>query len=408
VEEFDMFAVSARRLVIVLAIVFGLAGPAATVAQEATPGPTSVDVIPGHDEATPATGLPPSVEVVASQLTNPRGFTWDADGALTVALTGIGGTTPGTIGGAPDGQFGGPTAAVVRIEDGCPVPVAEGLPSSAVPPIGWIWGVADVAFLDGQLYALVAGGGSDYGNFDTPNGVYRVEDDGAVSLVADLSAWFRANPPAFSSPDYNADGSLFGMEAATDRLWITEAVGGRVLTVTPDGTITLVADLSEQHPVLTGLALDPDGGVYVGNLTAIPYPAGAAKVVHVAEDGTVTDAWTGLTRITGIAVGPDGTLYAAQLAAGDTEGDDPHTGRNVRQTGPGSLEDVATELYFPVGLGGDGDGALYVALPGIVTGAGEGQGALLRLDVSTAPVSLAGTDALAPVCSLWPGATPTA
>jgi hypothetical protein len=304
--------------------------------------------------------------------------------------------------------FGGKTAAVVRIENGCPVPVAEGLPSGAVPQIGWNWGVADIAFLNGDLYALVAGGGSDFGNFDTPSGVYRVAGDGSVSLIADLSAWFRAHPPTLIAPDYNADGSLFGMEAGSDRLWITEAVGGRVLTVTPDGTITLVADLSPEHPVLTGLALAPDGGAYVGNLTAIPYPAGAAKVIHVAPDGTVTDAWTGLTRITGIAVASDGTLYAAQLAAGDTEGDPAHTGLIVRQSGPDSMEVVATEVNFPVGIGFDTDEALYVALPGIVVGAGEGQGALLRVDVSGAPVSLAATDALAQVCPLWPGATPTA
>ena len=173
-----------------------------------------------------AAGAPPGVEVVASGLTNPRGFTWGDDGALYLALTGTGGPTMGEIGGAPSGLSGGPTASVVRVAEGCADPVADGLPSSLWEGVGWIWGVADVAVLDGELYALVSGGGTNYGNPDTSSGVYRLADDGSTALVADLSAWFRANPVEFIAPDYNEDGSLFSMQAGEDRLWIVEAGGG--------------------------------------------------------------------------------------------------------------------------------------------------------------------------------------
>ncbi len=45
-------------------------------------------------EATPMAGaLPDGVEVVASGLTNPRGFTWGADGELFLALAGTGDRT---------------------------------------------------------------------------------------------------------------------------------------------------------------------------------------------------------------------------------------------------------------------------------------------------------------------------
>ena len=58
----------------------------------------------------------------------------------------------------------------------------------------------------------------------------------------------------------------------------------------------------------------PDGGAYVGYLMTHPYTDGLAKVVHVTADGTVTDAWTGLTTVTAWPLGPDGTLYAVEMS----------------------------------------------------------------------------------------------
>src|SRR5687767_13959972 len=160
-------------------------------------------------DASPA-ALPAGVEVVAAGLTNPRGFTWDADGTLYVALAGNGGvaTEPEAAAASPSAD-GTPSlaleesvlvaddsGAVVRVEDGCPVVVAAGLPSYLFVPLNWPGGVIDVAFLDGTLYALVDGGGEAGLHPEEPNGVYRVEADGAAPLVADLSAWFRANPVA--------------------------------------------------------------------------------------------------------------------------------------------------------------------------------------------------------------------
>ncbi|MDP9356216.1 MAG: hypothetical protein M3R02_13220, partial [Chloroflexota bacterium] len=103
-------------------------------------------------------------------------------------------------------------------------------------------------------------------------------------------------------------------------------------------------------------------------LTPLPFPDGGAKVLHVAEDGTVTEAWTGLTAVTGVTVGADGTLYATELSTGNP-GEPPFlvpgSGRVVRQTGPDSLEVVAGGLMFPVAVEMGPDGGLYVALPAI-------------------------------------------
>ncbi|MBA2596012.1 MAG: ScyD/ScyE family protein, partial [Chloroflexia bacterium] len=321
----------------------------------------------GQDATPAADALPDGVTVVASGLTNPRGFTWGADGTLYLALAGTGGPNQVI---AEDGTaypyFGGMTSSIARIEDGCAVPVAEGLASFLWTDPGWIWGAMDVAILDGQLYALLGGGGADVGMPDNPNGVYRVSADGSTEIIADLSAWFRENPPIDTPWDYGADGSLFDLEAGTGRLWVSEAVGGRLLAITPDGQIALVADLSVEHMVPTGVAVAPDGGAYVNHETVVPFPDGAAKVIHVAADGTVTDYWTGLTAGTDLAMGPDSALYAAEMATGNLEEPpylQPGTGRVVRQTGPDSLEPVVTDIDYPVQVDFGPDGALYLAYP---------------------------------------------
>jgi hypothetical protein len=309
----------------------------------------------------------------------------------------------GEISGSPSGLTGGPTASVVTVADGCATVLSGGLPSSVWEGVGWVWGTADVAFLEGQLYQLASGGGSDYGNFDTPAGIYRVEDDGSATLVADYSAWSRENMPEFVPPDFNADGTLNDMFASDGKLWVVDAVSGRIITVTPEGEIALFKDYSVDHHVPTSIVPDREGGLYVGNLTAIPYPVGGTKVVQIAADGTVEDFWTGLTAVTSLAMGPDGTLYASELVSEAMDEDPflaPNTGRVVRQTGPDSFEEVVTDLPYPISIGFDGDGALYISVPAFGTGTGEGQGALLRVDPSVAmPVSLAGVDLTAPTCA---------
>jgi sugar lactone lactonase YvrE len=302
---------------------------------------------------------------------------------------------------------------VVTIADGCAVSFVEGIPSGNWRDAGWIWGAHDVAFLEDELYILSAGGGIDFGNPDQPTGILRVEADGSTVEVADISTWSIQNPPEFIPPDYNPSGSLYDMEAGTDRLWITEAVGGRIITVTPDGTVTLVADVSEGHPIPTGMALAPDGGVYVGFLTAIPYTDGTSKVIHVAPDGTVTDYWTGLTAITDLVVGPDGALYAAEMATGNTEEPPfltPNSGRIVRMTRPDTLEEVVTGIDAPAYLGFGSDGALYLTTPAFAPDAGGGHGELLRIDLTSGPpISLADMVAPGLTCATaTPGASPAA
>ncbi|MDQ3694391.1 MAG: ScyD/ScyE family protein [Chloroflexota bacterium] len=304
------------------------------------------------------------VTVVAAGLTNPRGFAFAPDGALIVAL-----------GGRP-----GPHAEVVRIEDGCPVVVAGGLPAYPIA-FGAPTGVADVAYLDGRLYALLSGGDIDRGG--APNGLYRLDGAGGVELVANISAFIRDNPVAEKPRDYDTDGQPYALLAMGNAFWVTEGNSNQVLRVGLDGTVGRVADLSQGHPIPTGIAPAPDGGAYVAFFTAAPYTEGSAKVVRVAPDGTVTDVWTSLSLVTALAVGQDDTLYALEMATGygdDPDAITPGTGRVVRMTSPDAADPVVTGLALPVAMDVGPDGALYVAGPAF--GADEGQGTILRIDRS--------------------------
>jgi hypothetical protein len=136
-------------------------------------------------------------------------------------------------------------------------------------------------------------------------------------------------------------------------------------------------------------------------LTAVPFPDGAAKVIHVTPDGTVTDAWTGLTTVTGLAVGADGSLYAAELSTGNLSEPpflNPGSGRIVRQTGPDTLEEVTTGLMFPIALSFGPDGGVYYATPAV--GAHMGGGMIVRLDTGmSTPIA---TDGTSPACDPIP------
>ena len=360
--------------------------------------------------ATPVTA--DSVTVVASGLTNPRGFTWDSDGTLYVALAGTGGpnlpTEDAPVIEAFNGFFGGPSASVVRIKDGCPVTVADGLPSY-IDGTGGVVGVSDVAILDGQLYATVEGGGAVNANPDRPAGLYRINEDGTFEVVADLSAWMRANRVAEPPPtDDDPDGEVWQMLPTVDgsAFWVVESNQGQLLQITLDGEITRIADLSAGHPVPTGMAPATNGGVYVGTLTGFPYADEAAKAVHIAPDGTVTDYWTGLTAVVDLAVNADGDLYALEMVTGSIDKDPfilPDTGRVVRYAGPDALDVVADELNFPVRMDFGPDGALRVASPAFGGAPGTGTIAWLNLEGAGTDGALA-TPMAAPRCFVAPSA----
>jgi amicyanin len=251
---------------------------------------------------------------------------------------------------------------------------------------GHIQGPSGLAFLGDTLYIL-QDSQDDRGDLlpKWPNGVYAVTAEGGVRLVADISTWMIANPTKEIPYDRGKLGETFGMIAGDGFLWVVESNEGQVLKVTPDGGITRLVDLSEGHPVPTGIAPAPDGGVYVGNLTAAPYPNGAAKVLHVHPDGSVETVWSGLTAVTALAVDAAGVLHALEMASGNVTQRPfvrPNSGRVVKQIAPNQFQEVVSKLDFPISMAFGPDGALYVS--DYALGLGGPSGAILRVAAGSA------------------------
>ena len=113
-----------------------------------------------------------------------------------------------------------------------------------------------MAFLGSDLYVLQSAG-PVHGWPNYPSGVYKVNADGTVRLVANLDAFNSRNPVALIAPDDEIS-NPFGMVSDGSTLWIAEANRGQVNRVTADGGITRVTDLSTGHPVPTGICLESE------------------------------------------------------------------------------------------------------------------------------------------------------
>ena len=305
---------------------------------------------------------PPPGEVIASGLDNPRGFAWGPDGLLYVALAGSGDET---------GQ-------VVKIEDGEATVVVDGMHSD-VAENGSVEGVAAVDFLDDQMYFLLQGGGAAHkAPEDQPAGVYTADEDGNPELVADIGAWVAENLTKI----HGEEGDAYNMIAGSEGLYVVMANPDAILEVKPEGDIRLVVDLAKdrQHEVVTGLAVDRFGSLFVGTLSPYPFSDGTAKVFKITKRGDISEFWTGLTAVTSMAIGPTGRLYALEMTTGNTneKPNNPNSGMVVRRSGSDGMVVSQDGLNFPIAMRFDPDGALYVAGPAV---GGTGEGWITKLEV---------------------------
>jgi hypothetical protein len=355
------------------------------------------------------TGIDPTPFVLASNLEGPRGLRFGPDGYLYVAEAGTGGKTS-TIGecaqvpGAPGGpgpDTGGPSARISKISpSGKVTTVASGFPSVEIGPggVNGFIGVADVVFLDGELYAVVGGGGCSHGNPKSPSGIAQVDiRTGSWRLIADIGAWLKTHPSKYeSTDDFEPDGTLYSAIALDGRLLTVEPNHGQVISVTKDGDIRQVIDISasEGHIVPTSIAAR-DGSVFVGNLNLFPIDPQWARILTISRPDSddfdrvppglqpargprIVSSKAGFTTVVAVDFGPDGLLYVLELSDGPG-GPTPGLGKVVRVNRSGDIENIVTGLSVPSGMTFGPDGKLYVSNWGA---APAPAGQVLRFDIS--------------------------
>lgn len=349
----------------------------------------------------------PTAFIYAKGLEAPRGLRFGPDGYLYVAEAGTGGTnstSPKTCTQVPGpvGPYtGGSNGRISKISrDGKRTTVASGFPSTQDAG-GDLIGVADVAFLNGTLYAVVAGGGCSHGNPTSPSGIAVVNrSTGKWKLIADIGAFLKTHPAKYeSADDFEPDGTLYSLIAHDGRLLTVEPNHGQVISVTTNGEIRQVIDISasQGHIVPTSIAVRDDK-FYVGNLNLFPIDPQWARILTISRGddddynlapgfqtrgARVESSKAGFTTVVAVDFGPDGLLYALELSDG-AGFPTPGLGKVVRVKRSGEIEEVITGLAVPAGMTFGPDGRLYISNFGAVpagTPLGLESGQILRYEV---------------------------
>ncbi|MBA3330230.1 MAG: ScyD/ScyE family protein [Actinobacteria bacterium] len=320
--------------------------------------------------------------VVMSGLDNPRGLAFGPEGALYVAEAGRGGDGPCIfLRGAS--MCYGPTGAVSRLSLGDQARVVTGLPSYAAGG-ATATGPADISFRGrGGLFVSLSLGLEDATRraelgpgAGLMGHVVRVRDDGEVSSIGDLAAY-----EASDNPDGNlVDSSPYGLLAGSGGRIVTDAGGNSLIGINRGGSQRTIAVFPSRpgrstDAVPTSVVQGPDGALYVGELTGVPFADGAARVYRVVPGQEPEVFLTGFKAIIDIAFGPDGSLYVLQYATGPTGLAPP--GALVRVDPDGTRTTIASEgLIAPTSVV-VGPESLYVSNRGSSAGSGE----VVRIDI---------------------------
>jgi hypothetical protein len=348
---------------------------------------------------------PTEFTVVASGLNAPRGLRFGPDGDLYIAEAGVGGSVS-TAGQCPQVSFppgpykGGATGEIVRVNSkGKVTAVASGFPS-AQDAVGDLLGVADVAFLDGQLYALINGGGCSHGNPNSPNGIAKVDVNSHTwSLVADLSEFAMTHPGKYiNSVGAEPDGDWFKLIPYDGKLITVNPNSGVLAAVYPDGRAEELIDVSKSQGKVTPTSIvEHEGDLYVGTLRTFPIlpqweevmrleksdeaRGGALPGFRPRSEYFVAQAKAGFTTVVAVDIGPDGVLYALELS--DLAGNPaPGNGKVVRVQQSGEIQDVITGLNVPTGMTWGPDGDLYISDYSAFPAPHFGAGRILKFNVA--------------------------
>ena len=384
-----MYKVNAIRIIMILLICLIYLSCKKEVSNSTTPATAGTETNKKHDHEMPATS-----KVFASGLENPRGLKFGPNGNLYVAEGGNGGgnsftdkllceQVPFPVGPYHGGLTGG--RVTIIDPDGKKTILVSNLPSSHANEIigGDVEGIADVAFIDNQLYALLAGAGCSHGVINSSNGVVKINSNGTWSLIANLSDWFHANPVKNPEPDdFEPDGTPYSMINVRGDLYVIEPNHGDFVKIKTSGEINRVVDISATQGHIVPTALAYHGNFFVGNLNRFPIIDGSSNIYKITPSGQIKIWATGLTTVLGLAFDDD-DLYVLENTTGNNIPPlpTPGTGTIVKISEDGKKEIILTGLNLPTGITFGPDGKLYVSNWGFSPFSTSGGGEIIQVDL---------------------------
>ena len=243
-------------------------------------------------------------------------------------------------------------------------------------------GVASIG--SGELLVTTGGSTDPSQIFPTSRKLFRASA-GAVREVADLWAYEQAANPdqVWNTGPVPVESNPFDVTVLNGgRALVADAAANDILMVEANGTVDWVAVLTPisaggPQPVPTSIAIGPDGGYYVGELTGFPATPGLSRVWriepgsrHVLCPSTACSlVASGFTSIMDLAFGLDGTLYVVEFDEASwlgVEGNGfvktPAGGTvNACNVITGSCSVTASGLSLPTAITVSRDGAVWVA-----------------------------------------------
>jgi hypothetical protein len=355
--------------------------------------------------------------VVARDLNNPRKLFLAPGRALYVAEAGAGGRDKCRGSGATEACIG-LTGSITEVAGGTQRRVVVGLASVATLDEQRAAGPADVLLRDGRYDVLLqdtemdARGDNGLGRDGKTLGALISTPPGlaAPHVIARLAAFEAAHNPdhgagpgrAYGNPPIDSDPYAFtayrrgfaAVDAAgNDLLWISPRGAVSVLAVFPTQTVRLTAAERKRfgiapsvrslvvQSVPSSVIVGPDGALYVGELTGVPFRRGAARVWRVVPGRKPTLFASGFTNISDLAFLGRSLLVLEISSAGLSS---PSSAGALIRVAPGGRRTVLAGkgLVAPTGLAVGGH-TIYISNHGTSPGAGPGpHGEVVRLTVS--------------------------